>query len=443
METDFNKRQNRKVTIFAIVLSILSIGLLIFGFMLVSSDKVVMLQSISNLSNKIDKFLDNNSSLINKISTSDDIGIRTDLNLKSLSSKISLSFDYLENKKDQKSKLEFDTTSNGESLLGLDLAINKDNLYLYVDNITPDYYHNSFNYISFLSSLSESDYDKLLALLKEIVTDYIDNNQIQKQKVEILYNDKAKRVNKLTYKITNETIVSIFTSLVDSVKNDTSLLESIASFIDKDKKEVISYFDCLLVLLNKTKEIEYYYHVYYYGFNKIVQYELEDINNKTVFGYKVEDNESIYLSQGDVEIFKIEITNNKMVYDYSGFVLDKNKKRYSFSGSVIDNKLTFILKYDDIVNKFVLTSINEEKDNSFNYNFYVDVYEVVDNNDKSIGTIDCNILYYFNQKTDVNVTNSIDFNQITQEEVSLIKDSVVSHPIYQFILELFSNIYSL
>ena len=196
MDQEQNKKQNRKVTLFACLLSFLSIGLLVFGFTLVSSDKVVMLQSISNLSSRFNQALDSDSLLLDKISSSNNVGIRLNMNTNYQDSTSTLLLDYLENKEDKKSRLDFTVSKENEKILDLDMSLYQKNLYFFIENITPSYYYTAFNYYSLLSSLSSSDSDKLLSLLKESVTDYIDNDSITSQKVNITYHGKSKKVNK-------------------------------------------------------------------------------------------------------------------------------------------------------------------------------------------------------------------------------------------------------
>ena len=184
MEQEFNKKQNRKLTVFACVLSIISIGLLVFGFVAVSSNKVVMLQSLSNLSSKVDPFLEENKVLLDKIASSKDVGFKTNINV-SVNEVIAqdISFDlginYLENRDDQKSKLNLTLSSNGEEILGGQLALANQRVYGFINNITPRYYYTSLEYYSLLSSLNSKDSEKVWSLLKDTVNDYIDNKDIK------------------------------------------------------------------------------------------------------------------------------------------------------------------------------------------------------------------------------------------------------------------------
>lgn len=440
MEAELVKKQNRKVTIFAIILSIISFGLLIFGFILVSSDKVVMLQSISNLSNKLDGVLDSNSSFINKLSTSKDIGFNGNFKINSNQVNTEILIDYLENKKDKKSKLDFDIFTNDESLLELDLALENDNIYLYLSNITPNYYHTTLDYFSFLSGLSETDYEKLITLLKETVTDYINDDEIEKKKVDILYQKKDKRVNKLSYKITNNTIIGIATNFINSIKRDKMLLEHISSYMNINTDEVIDNLDeKLKLLINSDEKIEYYYHVYYYGFNKIIQYELENVDTKSVISYKIDNSEVINFYRDDVNVLSLDIVDDKERWNFTGFVLGNNNEKYSFSGNLENNILTLILNQEKDI-KVVITSLKEEKDNAFTYRNNIVISEIVDGLEKKLSTVDLNSEYYFNKKVDINITNSTGIDAITDDDIATVQNNFMNHPLYQLIDDLIKKL---
>lgn len=82
MDKEVVKKQNHKVTLFALFLSLVSIGVLVFGFLLVSSNKVILLQSVSNIYNKIDIFQKNDMNLLNKVAASKNNGINSNIVLK-------------------------------------------------------------------------------------------------------------------------------------------------------------------------------------------------------------------------------------------------------------------------------------------------------------------------------------------------------------------------
>jgi hypothetical protein len=424
MDMDFGKRQNRKVTIFACLLSVISIGLLIFGFSLVSSDKVVMLQGISNLFSKFDPLFEDSSSLLNKISTSSDIGIKSNVKISSNDTDANISFDYLENNSDKKSKLVLDVTLDDENILGADLALSDDNLYFFIDNITPNYYYTAFEYYSFLSNLSSNDYDKALALLKESITDYIDNS-------------KDKKVNKLTYEITNKAIKDIAGNFIDSIKNDKTLLEDISSYLNISNEETINLLDEFIDSLD-YEEIEtvLYYRVYYYGFNQIVAYELEDIEDKISIEYKIDNKEIINVYSDNMNVFSLEITKNKKEYDFDGFIVVDDEK-YNFSGKENDNTITIILDQDEISYMVVITTSEQEQGDYYYSNTDIKISVIVDSEEESTLTINIETEYYFNQKVELDLSNSVDINEISEEDLNTIYENIMNHPIYELIMGLY------
>ena len=429
MDQEQNKKQNRKVTLFACLLSFLSIGLLVFGFTLVSSDKVVMLQSISNLSSRFNQALDSDSLLLDKISSSSNVGIRLNMNTNYQDSTSTLLLDYLENKEDKKSRLDFTVSKENEKILDLDMSLYQKNLYFFIENITPSYYYTAFNYYSLLSSLSSSDSDKLLSLLKESVTDYIDNDSITSQKVNITYHGKSKKVNKLTYQITNKTIYDILASFIHSVQTDTSLYNNVSSYLKLSKEELDEKCNQLLTQIGKdNKTVLYNYRVYYYGFNQIVSYELEDVTNKVVLKYQKDDKDILEVKKEDTVVLSINISKNKNQYDFEGFI--NSDKKYDFTGNIKNNTITVFYHDNEDSYQFSLNLKENIKDNSFSYDYDINVLL----NKETVFTSKINFTYYFNEKIeDINYTNSTSISDITEEDFNTILEQLKNHPLYDLI----------
>ena len=429
MDQEQNKKQNRKVTLFACLLSFLSIGLLVFGFTLVSSDKVVMLQSISNLSSRFNQALDSDSLLLDKISSSNNVGIRLNMNTNYQDSTSTLLLDYLENKEDKKSRLDFTVSKENEKILDLDMSLYQKNLYFFIENITPSYYYTAFNYYSLLSSLSSSDSDKLLSLLKESVTDYIDNDSITSQKVNITYHGKSKKVNKLTYQITNKTVYDILASFIHSVQTDTSLYNNVSSYLKLSKEELDEKCNQLLTQIGKdNKTVLYNYRVYYYGFNQIVSYELEDVTNKVVLKYQKDDEDILEVKKEDTVVLSINISKNKNQYDFEGFI--NSDKKYDFTGNIKNNTITVFYHDNEDSYQFSLTLKKDVKDNSFSYDYDINVLL----NKETVFTSKINFTYYFNKKIeDINYTNSTSISDITEEDFNTILEQLKNHPLYDLI----------
>ncbi len=432
MDSDLNKKQNKKLTIFACFISIVSIGLLIFGFLIVSSDKVVMLQSISNLSNKFSALWENETFLIDKLATSSDIGIRSNIEFISDNNDISLTFDYLENKKDQKSTLDFNLAHNQQLLLNTNISLSDNNLYFYIDNITSHLYFTHLPYFSFLSGLSSNQYDKIMTLFKESIIDYLDNQDIKKESSKISYHDKEKRVHQLTYEITNKTIQEIMTNFIHAIESDKTLLESICSYFNISEEGLIVQFDQFLSLLDYQEiHTEYYYRVYYYGFNQIVLYELEDAEMNAKIQYKIDNQESIHIYQNDTELFSLTITKNKEDYELAGF-LTNNGQVSSYTGSISDDKMTILVHYLDKDYQFVISSSNQISEDNYLYQYQIHLFSLDNKKETSLFLLDMDYEYYFGKKTKIDTKNSVDIHHVSEEELASLRENILNHPIFQF-----------
>lgn len=432
MVNDVHK-QNKKVTIFAIFLSIISIGLLIFGFSLVSSDKVVLLQSISNLYGKLENSFENNNELLDKLATSKNVGIRSNINLISDNNNIGLSLDYLENKENKKSSLDLDISINNEKLIGGDLALANNNVYFSVDDITPNYYYTALEYLSFISSLNSNDYDKIIDLLKDSITDNVSEDNIKKEKVTINYNKKDKKVNKITYEVTNKALKKSATKFIDSIKKDKKLLDNIASYLNVEVNDLVKGLDSFLEDFKIEKEeVLFNYVVYYYGFNKIVGYELVSIESNLIFEYKIQDKESIILTKDSIKVLVINIKKDKNKNTFDGYINDDEEK-IEFYGTISNNKLIINLVNAGQEVKFEFNSNNIENDNSFATNSKMVLSTIINGNETILGSLEFNVEYYFDEEVSVNLDNSVDINSITEEDYQVIYNNLMNHPLYQYV----------
>lgn len=443
---DKKEKQNHKVTLFAILLSIISLGVLVFGFTVVSSDKVVMLQSLSNLYNKIDTVFFDDLVLFDKISSTDKVGINAKNTLTVGNDKYNLNLNYVENYNDKLSKLDF-LVSHNEDNLNTSLVFDKDNRYFSIKNVTDGYYYydeDEYVYRYIFKCLNSNDYEKLLALLKEVINNQIDNNKIKKEKVIINYNGKDKKVSKLTYDIDYKELDIIITNFISSVSKDKSLYKNISNILvgEKDLKDFLNNY------LNRLKEVDgniLSYSTYYYGFNKIVQYEFNYYSDNLTLNYKDDNNrENILLTQGENILLNIDIdksTKDKKI-SFSGNIspliekiklpIDGIYKKIlasDFSGNYKDKNLELSIAADNPI-KIKFNFNNSVLDGVYKYNTNLDVYNIINEEEKESFKIESEIEFVFDKKIDVDV---IDATLITVDsmEQKQIDDLLNQNPIYQ------------
>jgi len=389
------KKQARRITIFAIILSVLAIGILVFGFILVSSDKVVMLQSMSNLYNKIDKLEEDKIPFLNKISSADNIGIKVNYKSGTSAGKIN----YLENHEDKRSSLVLSMLENNIPTLDSNFVLEKDKLFMFFTGITPTYYSMDMDYNYYLRMISGDDLDKLLELSKEAVSNSVSNKDITKEKTTIKYNGKDKKVTKLTYKVTNKELKQILNEFYDNFKKDDKLVNSVADFAGVKKAELLAALAITIGQLPEDETLLMNYSTYYYGFNKIVEYDFDIPSKKYVIKYKTEkDKDTVEVNVEGFSVLKVE-KDKKDVYTFSGIL------EQPFSGSY-DGK-TF--KYNTGDEE---TIINIKKESDFKYSYVLKTLK----SKQEVVNATFDIELYFDEKIEQVVTDPIDISTLTPEE---------------------------
>ncbi len=436
IEPNFNKKQNHKVTIFAILLSVISIGLLIFGFMAVSSDKVVMLQSVSNLTNKLDQLLDSDEEmdLLDQVVAHDDVGIRYTMNLDSMDQNMGIIFNSLSNKKEQRNRLDVTILQNQEELFDANVIFDPSKMYFFIDDITPQYYYLPVDStLSYTSSLNSEDLKKILDILKESINNCIEEENIQKSKTTILYQGKEKKVNKLSYEITDETIKQMLSSFTDSLKNDTKLLKNIADFIEISEEKILSTLeDFIHNISGMNSDEKLYYNVYYYGFNKIVLYELS--SNEDSIRYQIEEKEKITFTVDNEEFFSLETIKNNDQYEFEGY-LQVEQTKLGFHGTSKDGELIAMIDTDEGTIKLAINSTAYiEQQKNYQAQETIKISFVSGSVEQEILKLSIQQDIYWDEKIDTTaITDSVSIEDISEEETLTIYENLMNHPLYQYI----------
>lgn len=433
MDTNSNKKQNRAVTIFACFLSVVSIGLLVFGFFIVSSDKVVMLQSISNLSNKLESLIINdNDDKSNLISDKSNIRLKSDIKISSGEDKISLLVDYIENLDDKKSSGDIKVYANDNKLVDGEIALADNNFYIFLDQITSKFYYTEMPYISLFSKINPGDIETMVSYLKEVVIDYIDEDDIKKQKVSIDYEGKSKKVNKLVYEVNRKTVKDIVDKFIEKISKNKDIVRRIAlttgSSIDEVKtnlKKISDHFK-----YEKNDKL-FDYVVYYYGFNKIAQYDI--VIDDMVFSYK---EDRLTLNKGNEKIISILFNSDKDTKTIVGNVIEEGIS-YQFSIKLINNKVNIEFDCD----KNISYLIDIEYDKKMERNIFTDIYKINISSRKNdiisdLFDIDITNKLSFDDIVNIDLDDATNFNDITEEELIEIMEKIENISVIKNISEL-------
>ena len=425
MDKELSNKQGKKVTIFALFLSLVSIGILILGFLIVSSNKVILLQSISNLYKTFGNTEELDLSLIDKLATSKKTGIKANIDVTSGEDKYKIDINYLENKDDEKTRLDLIINYLDEEKVNGSLILKDNKVYSFLKDVTEKFYYTDYDYRSFINTLDSKDYEQILDYFKDSVDKIITNDAIKKEKTTIKYNDKDKKVNKLVYTVHNKEVYEIFDSFIKYIKSDKNLYKNISNFMGISTDTLDNEIDEFLNSIpNDNKEL-YKYNVYYYGFNKIVRYELNDVNkNKTISYQENKDNRVITIVENDEEILSLNLVkdNDTTKYDltYKGFITNTI---YKLNGTYSKDKLE--INMDEM--KIIITGNLENKVDTYNSNIKMDIYD----GEESILSTNININYYFDKDVEFDDTDSVSIEEIDEVEMETIMTNLYNSPLYE------------
>ena len=421
------QKQNRKVAVFAIFLSLISIGILVFGFLLVSSNKVIMMQSVSNIYKKISKLDTESANVIDKFASNKRYRINSDINVNINNDNLNVKTAFIENVDDKKASLDLILNTLDKEVFNGNFVFQDNKLYGFIKDITDDYYYTTYKFDKFVSILSSSDYEKLLDYLKDAVDENISNKEITKEQTTIKYNGKNKKVNKLKYNITDKKIKDMVNAFITSVRNDKKLYKNIADVLNTDTNNLDKEIDDMLNEMIVEDKTILEYNVYYYGFNRIVEYQLKLVDADVTIDYKEEKNNYTFtIKLENMDIFVLNVIKNKNNYSYTGNINSPipigEYSSITFNGTYSENDFTIKVDKYEMVVKYDLTQ---------NGNDYVSNYKInIKENEKELMNINANIKYSFGDKVEFDGSKAIDINSITPEDYDLLMEKIENSTIY-------------
>lgn len=441
------KSSRNHMTVFAIILSVLSIGLLAVGFFALSSPKTIVLQSISNWSGLLKESSNvEDDWLVQKIASSDKVGVKEELSLDLGDSfqldfgKIGVALDYNDDKKNKESNFQA-KLKIGENSLDLDGFLTDNKIYTKIKDILEPYYYTQFEYVSLFENSDSIDSEKLVDIVFDNFKESINDKDFKKSKETISLGDNSKKVNKISYEVTSKKLSKVCLDILEDIKNDKDLMKS---FTEVDEEFATSIDEVIKELKKVEKEkdeVLFYYNVYYYGFNNIVMEELSDTKEAIQYYHydnvheikiaNIESNTNFFTLKTEEQKDKsVKISGFIVTYKYTGtYKKEEDKKSLS---------LTLELDGQQEITFDVTSNIKKSEDN------YQSAGEIVITG-KSGGAdlgeeikLSSNTTYTFGKDVVIpDIETAKPFEKITEEEMSVILEKLQSHPIIKPIYDLF------
>lgn len=442
--------KNRNMAIFAVVLSVLSVGLLVGGFFVLSSSRTIMLQSISNWSGRLKKsFTGEDDTIIKKILSHDQVRLDETLSL-TVDPKLDLGFEkasiklgYNDDQKAKKSSFDLQMLLD-ENEFSLDGFLSNNKLYLKVKDVFDKYYYLDTEYISFFKDIEKDDSEKFIDIVFDSLKESVEEKDFKKSKETIYLGDNTKKTTKISYSVTSKKLYEILVSILKKISNDKDLIGSMSEANDLSEEEMKNQLVQMIRVLEaeseKTDELLFDYNVYYYGFNNIVMEEIT-VGDIAIQYYHYDKTEELKIVDipSKTNYFTMKAVEEKESTTISGFIYT-----YGYQGTLKETDDTFSMKitFDfEEEGKLVIESTGENKDQENMYQSKIDFKISGNIEDIDLGDgiqLSMLIQYTFDQKIDItDLKDTTSFEDMTEEEQLQILEALENHPLISPIIDFF------
>lgn len=447
-----SKSKNRNMAIFAVILSVLSIGLLVGGFFALSSPKTIALQSISNWSGLLKKGVGNTNNLLgenlqshSQIQLDGSLLLEVDPTLSLGFDKLELKFTHNEDQKSNKSKFNFQILL-GEESIGLDGIFANDKMYFKMKDILDQYHYMDMEFVSLFQDTGDVDYEKLIDIVFDNLKESIDGDSFQKSKETLSLGDRTKKTTKISYKVTTKKLAEVLIHILEDIKNGKDFMTVLEKAYGSEEESFSSQIQTAISELKKLEkqkeEVLFYYNVYYYGFNNIVMEEFADDESAIQFYHYDQINElKVTDIASKTNYFTLKVVEGKDSSEISGFILT-----YPYHGTYQGTdkgdslKVTIELDDGDALNMELASEIKNDKSALESQIRFilggqlggVDLAEAI--------KFTTTVRYTFDQKVDVSgIEEAKSFEEMSQEEQMAMLEALQNHPFIASILELFGD----
>ena len=387
-------------------------------------------------SNNIENILKNDIVGLNGTTTLD-INSHEELMDVSSFNKISLEYDYKENKKENIASLYFDSKIINEDFIELEALMKDNKLYFNLKNLIDKYYYTDYEFTSLLSATSGEDAEYVLNILKDVIIDKVTSDYFKSEKTTITVNGKEEKVEKISLEVTDKLLIDILTTIIDELKSDEKAMNILVEYNKMEKEEIIEQFDTTKEMFkNSSSDQKYIYNMYVKGNSKVLKNEF--IFGTTTIEYTTYDNiDEIKFIDGSIEqlVLTLKHEDNKTIIN--GHILNQ----ITVSGDYIDNKLNLNVNIGTMVGKLnIVTVENISTDKSeFNFNGTVSITE----SNTELLELNINSKNTIQKETAIdekNITNSVDINNISEEDQQTITNNLMELPIISGILYNLENL---
>lgn len=464
------KKKNTGLLVLIIIVMVLALLAVAYKFLLLTPKNIV-LKSINNEYKTISRLFDEASSnkfysLMNdnsfKMNT--DFTIAADINedlldddtktiiaeLNKLRFSYSLGINNASKELDAGFKLSNGTDSLDASVYGRDGKI-----YIDLKELFNKYIYSEVEEYDTIFENDNVDLAQLEYVAEKTKNEFMrnfDKTKFEKTKETISIDGNDVKVNKISYKLTDKELDNIIKNMLVNLKEDEKFVSSLSKLTNKTNDEVLKEMqDEIDGIENNSfyQENTFTFNVYTKGIlETAVKYEIvynyqsgeSNFSDNSVSYTIGKDSKIIESKSGSEEPLTITIKDSQIVVNSVDFNLTLDIQKNS------DTDITVNYSFNGLTNKISATGIvkivEQEIEKDKKYNVKVNISADVKNNNDNIGTFgidtDSNIIFG-EELTSIDTTNSVDYNNLTEEDINTISTNLLENRFIGKLMESFNS----
>ena len=444
------KKKDTKTLLASITIIVLFLFLLIVTFMYFNSPRRKFVNHFTKFYNQIvEKSSSNNT---NNILKNNIVGIKGEtsinwdieeglideeqkiLEIINMIKKIDLSYDYKEDKNNNRASLSFDSKIANEDFIKLEALTQKNKIYFNLKNLLDKYYYIDYEFTSLLSVIDEKDTKYVLNILKDVIVDKVTSDYFSSEKTTVKINNIDERAEKVTLELDDKLLKDIFITIIDELKNDKKAMDILVEYNKIEKEEMIEIFNAAkeaLTQVPSTSNQKYTYNMYLQS-SKVLKQEIivgttsiEYFTYNNVYEIKILDNAVEQLS------LKLEQKDNQTII--SGNVASM----FTLNGTYVDGKLDLSVGVMG-VEMAKLNVITTENVSDSKFDTTLNATLKISEGETEMLTINIDLKNTISKEKAIDekdVTNSVNAEDITEEDQETLTNNLMKLPLINKIYE--------
>lgn len=443
-EEEKKKSSKKKLFLIVGILAVVALLLVGGGFYYLGRPENIMLSGISKLSTEAKNVMDQfDQDQLKKMAKEEVVSVDGKLTLGMTQAGTTFSvgadFQYVENKKLEKSAIDFDVKYGDTSLLGANILLSDQNAYVKLKKFMDQYYYTPAEFVSMFESMDTVNYNKLIDIVTKRVKEEIGKADFETKKEEITVQSKKISTKKISYQVTEKSLTNIIENAWKDIQKEKDLIEDLTKLFGMTKEELKENIDRGIKSLkeqNTNGDTLFTYDVYYTGFNHIVMHSITDESGHFDY-YNDKDVQKLSLTIDDQTVIDVTIEENKGTYKVTGTLGD-----ISFEGTVTEKdkkhaSLDFKIAVQGQEMRLEGTVVKEEENGTYKSQFDQKISFTAETGETFSLNVGLDTTIRFDGKIDTDkvIQNSKPITEVTEQEFAAILEKIQQDPVLGAILE--------